>query len=211
MGGVPLDLARELRDRLTLRRGVETGTYTGLGARRLALIFDDVTTVELSSELHAAAARALADEPRVTALQGHSAEVLPKLVGTGQVPTLWFLDGHWSGGPTAGGQDECPVMAELDALRGAHPDDVILIDDARLFAAAPPPPHDPQQWPGLAAIFDRLRDVRPGSHVTMLADEILCVPPRARDLVDAFGQRVAAEPDAPPSLTSRLRAGLRGR
>ncbi len=127
------------------------------------------------------------------------------------MPTLWFLDGHWSGGPTAGEQDECPVMAELDALRGAHPDDVILIDDARLFAAPPPPPHDPLQWPTLAGIFDLLRDVRPDSHVTMLADLIICVPPRAKDLVDAFGQRVAAVAMPRPSLAARALALVRDR
>ena len=211
MGGVPLDLARELRDRLALRRAVETGTYTGLGARRLARVFDEVITVELSLQLHAAAARALTDEPRVTALQGHSAKVLPELVSAGQVPTLWFLDGHWSGGPTAGEQDECPVMAELETMRAAHPDDVVLVDDARLFAAPPPPPHDPLKWPTLVEIFDRLGDVRPGSHVTMLADTVICVPSRARDLVDAFGQGVAAEALARPSLAGRVLARVRDR
>lgn len=205
MGAVPLDLARELRDRLALRRAVETGTYTGLGARRLARVFDEVSTVELSRELHAAAARTLADEAGITALQGHSAELLPELVGSGEVPTLWFLDGHWSGGATAGEQDECPVMAELDALRLAHPDDVIVIDDARLFAAPPPPPHDPLQWPTLVEVFDRLRHVRPGTHVTLLADTIICVPARARDVVDAFGQRLAAEAASTP-LSGRLLA-----
>ena len=211
MGEFPLDLARDLRDRLGLRRAVETGTYTGSGARLLAGVFDEVTTVELSHELHAAAARALAGEPRITSLQGHSAEVLPQLVGAGEVPTLWYLDGHWSGGPTAGEEDECPVMAELDALRGAHHDDAIFIDDARLFAAPPPPPHDPLQWPALVEVFDRLGCVRPGSHITLLADMIICVPSRAKDLVDAFGQRVVAESAPSPRLASRLLALVRDR
>ena len=210
MGGVPLDLAGRLRDRLGLTRAVETGTYTGLGARRLATAFDAVTTVELSEELHAKARDSLADDRRITARQGHSAQILPELVGACDTPTLWFLDGHWSGGPTAGEQDECPVMGELEALRGGHPDDVIFIDDARLFAAPPSPPHDPAQWPTLVELFDRIRELRPGSHVTILADVVIAVPARAKDLVDAFGQEAAADAVAGPSLAGRVLARVRG-
>ena len=48
MGRVPPDLAVELRDQLGLRRAVETGTYSGEGARVLAGLFDSAITIELS-------------------------------------------------------------------------------------------------------------------------------------------------------------------
>src|SRR5690349_3797999 len=113
MGSVDLRFAADLRDRLGLRRAVETGTYKGRTARALAQVFPAVVTIELSRELHERAVRRLGDLPGVTPLQGHSAERL------GELPpadggSLYFLDGHWSGGVTAGQEDDCPLLAELD-------------------------------------------------------------------------------------------------
>jgi hypothetical protein len=196
MGGVPDLLGLALRDELGLTRAVETGTYRGGGTRRLADLFQVVVTVELSPELHASASAALADLPQVTTLCGDSADLLPGLADAA-VPTLWFLDGHWSGGPTAGEEAECPVLEEIAALREGHEDDCVLIDDARLFAAPPPPPHDPEQWPTLLQVFDALRDARDGQHITLLDDLVIAVPWRAKPVVDRFGQELGGrEPEA---------------
>jgi predicted O-methyltransferase YrrM len=197
MGGVPDKLGVALRDALGLTRAVETGTYRGGGTRQLAHIFETVVTVELSPELHASASAAMADLPHVTALCGNSADVLPGLTDAG-APTLWFLDGHWSGGPTAGEDAECPVLEEIAALRPGRVDDCVLIDDARLFAAPPPPPHDPDQWPTLLEVFDALRAAREDQHITMLDDLVIAVPRRAKPAVDRFGQG-SADPEASPA------------
>jgi hypothetical protein len=189
---ITTDLSAELQAALGLRRAVETGTYVGDGARRLAARFPEVVTIELSEELHEVAAGNLADLPQVRPLLGSSVDHLPALAAEG-VPTLYFLDGHYSGPATAGSGQECPVLDELDAIGAGHPGDAIVIDDARLFAAPPPPPHDPAQWPTLIEVFDRLRALRPDSHVTMLDDQVIAVPPSARAVVDAYGQRLAAE------------------
>jgi hypothetical protein len=190
MGGVPGGLAGELRDALGLVRAVETGTYHGGTTRELAQLFGDVVTIELSVELHREAVASFEGIPQITALQGDSGKLLPSLADP-TVATLWFLDGHWSGGPTAGHESECPVLAEIAALAAGHTDDCVLIDDARLFAAPPPPPHDPQQWPTLIEVFDALRGSHPQHHVTVLADLMIAVPARAKPIVDRFGQSLA--------------------
>jgi hypothetical protein len=205
MGQVPLDLAVELRNRLGLRRAVETGTYSGAGARRLTTIFESVVTIELSRELWERARRAQADVANLELRQGDSRMELPRLVDPA-VPTLYFLDGHWSGGPTAGQSDECPVLDELQAVAAGNAEDCLLIDDARLFAAPPPPPHDPSQWPTLIEVFDALRATRPGHHITVLDDLVIAVPEHAKPVVDRFGQRVA-EPQG-PSLARRVAHAL---
>src|SRR4051794_3087500 len=145
MGSVPPTLASALRDQLELRRAVETGTYHGVTARILGGIFDEGVTVELSPELAARAAAGLADAPTVRVINGDSRTELGDLAD-GELATLYFLDGHWSGGPTAGVDAECPVLEEIAALAHGHPRDCVFVDDARLFAAAPPPPHKPEQW-----------------------------------------------------------------
>lgn len=189
MGSVELQFARDLRDSAGLTRAVETGTYKGITARSLAGVFPVVVTIELSRELAATAAQAVADLPQVRVVQGHSVGRLAEERDPA-APTLYFLDGHWSGGSTEGADDECPVLDELRAIGAGHADDCFIIDDARLFASAPPPPHQPDQWPELPEVFDALRELRQGHLVTLLNDQVIAVPRRCKPAVDAYGVRL---------------------
>lgn len=206
MGVLPQELARDLRDRLGLERAIETGTYRGAGALILASVFPEVVTIELDEELHRRAAERLSRHPGITAVQGSSRVQLGPLVDPRR-PTLYWLDGHWSGGITAGAEDECPVLDELAAIAAGHPDDCILIDDARLFVEPPPPPHDPAQWPSLEEIQAAIRTARPDHHLAVLHDVVVAVPRRACDLADRFGRQ------RPPGngLMRRVVARLAGR
>lgn len=206
MGVLPQQLARDLRDRFGLLRAIETGTYKGGSARILASIFPEVVTIELDPTLHARAVDRLAGIPAIMAVQGSSRDRLAPLVDPVR-PTLYWLDGHWSGGVTAGEEDECPVLDELAAIAGGHPDDCILIDDARLFVEPPPPPHKPEQWPSLDEIEAAIRTARPDHHVAVVHDIVVAVPQQAEDLADDFGR------ERPPSgdLIRRIVARLSGR
>jgi hypothetical protein len=206
MSTIDLRLATELRDELSLKRAIETGTYRGQTARALAPVFASVLTIELSPSLHERAARALGDVPNVEAIQGDSREVLAG-IARAEMPTLYFLDGHWSGGVTDGAGDECPLLGELAAIGAGHPQDCLVIDDARLFTSAPPPPHDPAQWPTITEVFDAIRSERPGHAVTLIGDQVLAVPQRAKPVIDRYGARTQ---DAEGDLTSRARALLFG-
>ncbi|TMK39895.1 MAG: class I SAM-dependent methyltransferase [Actinobacteria bacterium] len=202
-----------------MRRAVETGTFGGDGTRVLAAAFPTVLTIELSPELHERAKAKLADLDGVAVLCGNSTELLSKVVDA-QVPTLYYLDGHWSGEGTAGAEQQCPVMDELELIAAGHPDDCVLIDDARLFCSAPPPPYDPRQWPTLVQVFDALRAARPGCHVTVLDDQVIATPRAAKPVVDRYGQELAARQEAeaiarqrPPLIyraLDRVRARLPG-
>lgn len=211
LGSVDLDFARDVRDCLGLARAVETGTYRGLTARSLARLFASVTTIELSPELAASAQAQLRDLPAVRVLQGHSVRYLRDEADSSR-PTLYFLDGHWSGGNTSGEGDECPLLEELRAIGTGHQNDCVLIDDARLFASAPPPPHRPEQWPELTEVFDLLRDLRPDHVVTVVNDQVLAVPRLAKPALDAYGLRVAPTPSVgrrAASLVAIARARVR--
>ena len=48
-------------------------------------------------------------------------------------PTLFWLDAHYSGGETAQGPEDSPIMKELDFILNHRSDHCILIDDARCF------------------------------------------------------------------------------
>jgi hypothetical protein len=212
MGSIDLALAGRLRERLGLARAVETGTYQGATTRELAGVFPTVITIELSEELHRDAVTGLRDLTNVTPLQGHSADRLSD-VADPEAATLFFLDGHWSGGVTAGADDECPVLRELAAIGAGNPEDCIFIDDARLFLAAPPPPHDPEAWPTLLDVINAIRADRPDHHITVLEDQIVAVPQEGKPIIDAHGRALLSPEAARPSLLERLRqaAGLRAR
>jgi hypothetical protein len=178
MGSVPIRLARELHDILGLERAVETGTLEGDGARALAEIFETVVTIELSDHYHQVASERLADLANVTLVKGNSAVELPRLA-TGQ-PTFYWLDGHWSTGKTAGEDAQCPLLAELAALR---PGDCAVIDDARIYLGADAV-YRREDWPTLTDIVN----VVSGFYVTIANDQIVVVPPEGRDAADRFAR-----------------------
>lgn len=206
--GVPLDLVEGLRTQLGLTAAVETGTFRGDSAVALAGSFERVWTIELSEQLWRAAKELHRDQPRITFVQGASEDVLGQVVAGLSGPALYWLDGHYSAGVTAGEASECPVLAEIDAIdAGAHAaGSAILIDDARLFAAPPGPPHRREDWPPLMEVCDRLRQ-RHDRFVTVLQDAVIAVPLPARRLVEDWG---TAEPTGPAPAAGAV-AGLLSR
>ena len=72
-------------------------------------------------------------------------------------PCLFWLDAHYSGGPTAKAEVETPIMQELDCIF-AHPEaeeHILLIDDARCFTGE-------NDYPSLKTLEGFIRDTNPG-------------------------------------------------
>jgi hypothetical protein len=184
MGVVPPQLLTDLRFELGLTRAVETGTLHGNGAATLAAIFPEVVTIELSPEFHAAAMRRFAENPRVKAVHGESGVELKRHVDR-NVPTLYFLDAHWTGGESAGEEIDCPIRDELKALADGSPEDCILIDDAHLFEE-PPAWRRAAAWPPMPELLQLIEAIRPGHYISVVNDQVVAVPPRGRAIVEAW-------------------------
>ncbi len=169
---------------------VETGTFRGDTTRWAAQHFSDVYTIERSTELYDTYQPVLSQIPGVRALHGDSRDVLPSLL-TDLPPrgTVFWLDGHWSGGITAGQGDECPVLEELACLGGRR-DDIILIDDARFFLCSPPAPHDPAGWPTLQELMSAVSRFDRETFVQIVNDVIFIVPslPTLRGALTVYAQ-----------------------
>lgn len=113
---------------------VETGTYLGDMVNAVKDHFRRIYSIELDSKLFESARKRFSKERKIEIIQGDSAKMLPLILKQVQEPCLFWLDGHFSGGITAKGNEETPIIDELSHIL-SHPVEghVILIDDARLF------------------------------------------------------------------------------
>lgn len=205
MPSITADLIRRITAATPLERGIETGAYLGDGLKQLAVLLQEAISIELSPKYAHAASVAVRGLPNARVIEGHSVDVIPTLVD-GDKPTLWFLDGHWSAGDTAGADAPCPLLGEIDAMAGGHRDDVVIIDDARLLCSSPPPPHRPGSWPTLIEVLDAVRALHPNHHVTLLNDQVLAVPFHVRYALDGYA---ALHPADRPVTASPWRAVVR--
>lgn len=168
---VKAQIIREYASRHGLRIFIETGTFFGDILAALRDDFDQLITIELDAALAARATKRFASDSKITIIQGDSARSLPAVLGTLDQPALFWLDGHFSGGVTAKGDAETPIIAELKHLFAAPPrDHVVLIDDARLFGSGP-------GYPPLAEIETLLHAHRPEWTMQVETDIIRLLPP----------------------------------
>lgn len=115
---------------------IETGTYLGNGIRSVLNAYDLIHSIELSLQWYQYNLDLWATNPRVQMHLGDSKQVLPGLLAAIQEPVTVYLDAHYSGGTTAHGTEETPLLAELELLQARPYDDIIIIDDCRLLGAA---------------------------------------------------------------------------
>jgi hypothetical protein len=156
-------------DRFGTRVLVETGTYEGEMVRKCARSFEKVFTIELDPGYAARARRRLARFANVEIVEGDSARRMPEVLARVRQPALFWLDGHWSGGNTARGDKDTPLLEELAAIeKHGVQGHVILIDDARCLGSG--------DYPTLAALTERALRV-PGIERVEVADDIVrCTP-----------------------------------
>jgi hypothetical protein len=160
----------KLGKRFACQTLVESGTYLGDTVAAMRGHFSRVISIELSVPLHERAQRRFRKCADVVLLQGDSGqrivEALPLIEGR----TLFWLDGHYSGGFTARGAGECPVLAELEAISKLNRrDHVILIDDARLFGVNP-------DYPAVDVVRARLAAINPEYSIEIVDDAIQALP-----------------------------------
>ncbi len=189
--GIPTEIVLELARLNGSTVFVETGTFRGDTTRWASGHFATVHTIERAERLFNLYSPDLAHLKGVTPHLGDSREILPRILGEfrGQRAVHW-LDGHWSGGETAGERDECPLLDELACL-SSRAEDIILIDDARYFLCAPPPPYNPSQWPTISDIVAALPGSAPKPFVQVVDDVIFSVPDSdaLRNRLVAYAQR----------------------
>jgi hypothetical protein len=152
---------------------IETGTYYGHMVYAMRSNFQKIISIELSHELTKKAAHRFRAYPHIQILQGDSGEVLPRILDDISTRSLFWLDGHYSGGITAKAQIDTPVMQELRTIFDHKiKDHVILIDDARCFNGT-------QDYPVLDELREMVAINRPSYEFSVSNDVIRIHPKRA--------------------------------
>jgi len=154
--------------RFRIHTFVETGTY--LGAMTLAVkdLFTMIYSIELSPELYEKAKIKFSKYHHISILKGDSSIVLPEILNNIGDPCLFWFDAHYSGGHTARGEKDTPILDEMKyVFHHAIDDHVILIDDARLFTGE-------NGYPTLKELKDMVLN-RYDDHILEVKDDIIRV------------------------------------
>jgi hypothetical protein len=133
---------------------VETGTYLGQTTQVLSTLAPHVYSIEPESTLFANASKYFSDTPNVEILLGTSEDILPALLPKLNGDINFWLDGHYSAGPTFKGSQDTPILNELQCIEDNldHFGKIcVLIDDIRLFAL---PDRNYSGYPSIDVLVD---------------------------------------------------------
>ncbi len=159
-------LLRHYGRRFGARILVETGTYMGDMVRAMMPSFDHIYSIELDPALYQRAAKCFRANPKVTIVGGDSAKRLPEVMAEVGSRCLVWLDSHYSGGITARGDVETPIVSELKGIfQDRKHDHIILIDDARCFVGE----HD---YPTIEELRTLIKSFRP-EYVVEVVDDVI--------------------------------------
>ncbi|OQX17930.1 MAG: hypothetical protein BWK75_07065 [Candidatus Altiarchaeales archaeon A3] len=125
---------KEFQKRFNVNCLIETGTYLGDTVDDVKNNFKKIYTIELSDSFYNGAVKRFSEFPHIKILHGNSSKILPDILNSISTPCLFWLDAHYSGGNTAKGDLETPIISELKIIKDHKvKNHLILIDDARCF------------------------------------------------------------------------------
>lgn len=172
-GGLPIEYIKRFLDLYSIPVFIETGTAGGDSVRKAAPLFKYCHTIEIVD------GRPTGEFPEnVTLHNGNSANLLHNIAKKYPYENIFFwLDAHWSEPHESEPHvDECPILAEIEAIAHCGKRALIMIDDARLFYGRPPWPCNPSKWPRFQFVFEALRKNFPDNVVSIVDDYIICFP-----------------------------------
>jgi len=180
-GALKSDLLQMLKSHFNIEVFIESGTYLGNTTFYAADLFNEIHTIELSADLFYKAKERFKEKENVFIYQGDSSEILHTLLPKISSRILFYLDGHYSGGNTAQGSSNTPIMRELQAIRDSNKGNaVILIDDIRCFQDS----HSPEKilnthlegYPDLRQLTHALLEINSDYLICFLGDALLAFP-----------------------------------
>jgi len=152
---------------------IETGTLAGGTTNNAAPFFEEIHTIELSKDFYEKAAERFKNTKNVFVYEGDSSKILFNILPKIESKILFWLDGHYSGGPTAKGETNTPVLQELRAIKECGINNaVILIDDIRCFQLVPNIPENKAAtgYPTIDQIREALLEINKDYNMMIYGD-----------------------------------------
>ena len=115
---------------------VETGSYRGDGIEHMLnhSQYEEVHSIELAEQWYEHCCLRFNDEPRVHMHHGNSKSKLPEVTGNYDEQITFFLDGHYSGRAEQWGDEETPLIQELEFIATRQcAGDIVIVDDCRML------------------------------------------------------------------------------
>ena len=96
--------------------------------------FDEIHSIELSEPHYQHCKNLFKNEKNIIFLHlGDSSDVFKDLLPKINLPSIFFLDAHYSSGDTAKGIKDVPLLEELELINNFNYRSLLIIDDVRLF------------------------------------------------------------------------------
>ncbi len=166
---------------------IETGTFMGDTTFIASDIFKTVHTIELSPELHQKAVKRFENRSHVHVHHGDSSSIFPEILGQNNQNVLFWLDGHYSEGITAKGDENTPIIQELKAIKNAQTKNaVILIDDLRMFDTTwdhIPLDSAARGYPMATSLCAAIQEIDPSYEFAVLGDVFMAYPKRDQQVI----------------------------
>lgn len=164
---------KKIAEHYKLNYLIESGTYYGRTPYLLRKHFKKIISIEIDETLHNNAKKQLAKYPNIQLEHGDSGAVLDSVLSNIAEPVLFWLDGHYSGGETGKGSEVTPIFQELQAIFKRSQEDIILIDDARIFI------NESFDYPSIGKVIDFVKNYRPDAYIEVADDSIRVLPKKA--------------------------------
>lgn len=161
---------REYAKKYGLRILVETGTLFGDMVEAMRADFDRIYSIELSKELYERAMVRFKKVDNIELIHGDSGVELKRMMDKLNQATLFWLDGHFSGGVTARGEKDTPIYEELrHIINASDRGHVIIVDDAHCFGAD-------SAYPSIEELSEFIRSLRSNLNIAVQHDIIRITP-----------------------------------
>jgi FkbM family methyltransferase len=182
-GSLRTEFLREISDVFGLDTFIETGTYLGDTSHAASKIFQSVHTIELSAELSQKAMERFKNNTHIHVYNGDSGKIFPELLRRIKGKPLFWLDGHYSEGVTAKGDENTPIIKEIMAIKDAQiTDAVILIDDLRFFDTVwdiIPEHSSARGYPSIVSLCGAIREIDSAYQFAVVGDVFMAYPASA--------------------------------
>lgn len=164
-------IIRSYQKKFLLKTLVETGTFYGDMISAMRKYFDVIYSIELSPYFYELAIRRFKNKKEIKIYNGDSSVFIGIICDELKEPALFWLDGHYSGGETAKGITETPVIYELEVISHFKfvKNSVILIDDARCFNGS-------NDYPYLVDLIETIKKYFPKHKIKVDSDIIQIYP-----------------------------------